>query len=104
MNGLAEHSCFIQAAQFERGCFKPRPVIHRKFSPRIDYGLDDSFSIAVVKRHGFFEEYMTACRNRLPRKGEMRLWRRSDVQDIGLFLFQHFGNIAVPSRNRVTDG
>jgi hypothetical protein len=104
MNGLAEYSRFIQAAQLERWSLKPGPVIHRQFSSRIDYGLYDSFSVAVMQRDRLFEEYMTSCRNRLPRKGKMRLWRRSDVQDIGLFLFQHSGNIAVPPRDRVANG
>jgi hypothetical protein len=104
MNGLAEHPCFTQPAQLERWRLEPRPVIYCKFSPSIDYGFDDSFSIAMVKCDGLFEENMTACRDSLPRKGKMRLWRRGDVQDIGLFHIQHFGNITVPSRDGVTNG
>jgi hypothetical protein len=68
VNRLAKHPCFIEAAQLERRSLEPGPVIHRKFSPRINDGLDDSFSIAVVKCDGLFEEYMTSCRDSLPRK------------------------------------
>jgi hypothetical protein len=58
----------------------------------------------MVKCDGLFKEYMTSCRDSLPCKRKMRLGRRCDVQDIGLFRIQHFVNITVPSRNSVTHG
>ena len=93
----------MQAAQLQRGRFKPGPVIHRQFSLAGNRASDDSLRIAMSRRNGFLDEHMTSRRDRLPSERKVRLGRRCDVQDIRLFRLEHARHIGVPSRNTIAD-
>jgi hypothetical protein len=57
--------------------------------------------IVMSQSYRFLEKYVAACGYRLPSKWEVGLGGGRDVQDLGLFGFQHGRNIGIPMRNSV---